>query len=107
MYPLLFKMDTKFYRKLLLSLIFLIPFYERKNPQNTAHICRITESLRLHRTAGNHVSPMPCSSKDKRYLGHCPVLNMSKAGDSTTSLDEQFQCLAILTVKKKKEFSYI
>lgn len=39
------------------------------------------------------------------------ILNMSKDGDSATSLDKLFQCLAILTVKKnsllfKKNFLY-
>lgn len=114
MYSLIFAMDTKVYRKLLLSLIFLIPFHsKRKNSQNAPHIRRITVSLRLHRTAGNHLSPMVCSGKvkNKVYSGHCPVLNVSRNRDSTTSLDEQFQYLAILTVEKssltfKQNFLY-
>lgn len=113
MYPLLFTMDTKVYRKLLLSLIFLIPFYKRKNLQNAPHIHRITILLRLHKTARNHLSQMACfrKVKNKVYLGLCPVLIASKNGDSTTSLDEQFKYLTILTVEKnsltfKQNFLY-
>lgn len=84
------------YRELLLSLIFKIPFYKRKSPQNAPRIRRITVSLRLHRTAAYHPSPTTCSRKAKYkvYLAHRPILNVSKDGDCTTPLDEQFQLVA-------------
>lgn len=89
---------------------------QKKKLTNAAHIRRITALLRLHRITGNHLgpgSPMAClrKAKYKGYLRHCPVLNVSKDEDSTTSLDEQFQYLAILTVEKnsltfKQDFLY-
>ena len=65
---------------------------------------RVTESLKLEGTAGRHLVQPPCSGRAaESWLPRTmakQLLNISKNGESTTSLGNLCQCLVTLTLKK-------
>lgn len=64
---------------------------------------RTTEQMKWEGRSGDHLVQSSFSYSKFLRAVSCRVLNISRNGDSATSLDSLWRCLTTLTVKKKKK----